>query len=114
MAPLKHGRYMEAPTRGNPKRGEPDLPSAGGEEQRADWYWHQTRRPMPSLVFVLPLMLAYELTVVWKAGASSGSLRTGADSWLRQVLGSAGGADPGALALLVVVGFFGWAGGGAP
>ena len=35
-------------------------------------YWGSTRRPLPSLVFVIPLMLAYEIGVIWHAGASPG------------------------------------------
>jgi hypothetical protein len=63
---------------------------------------------MPSLVFVLPLMLAYELAVLWQGGTSAGALRTGADSWLRQVLEAAGLKDQWFLPLLLVVILLGW------
>lgn len=58
---------------------------------------------MPSLVFVLPLMLAYEFAVVWQGGSSGGTMRTGADSWMRQMLGAAGLTDQWFLPLLLVV-----------
>ena len=56
-------------------------------------YWVQTRRPLPSLVFVLPLLMAYELGVVWLGGDSASGLRTGADAWMRQVLAGVGLTD---------------------
>ena len=54
-------------------------------------------------------MLAYELGVLWQGGASAGSLRTGADAWMRHVVGvvrigrsvaptSGAGRDPSRLA----------------
>jgi hypothetical protein len=49
-------------------------------------YWAQTRRPLPSLVFVLPLLLAYEAGVVWLGGPAAEALRTGADAWVREWL----------------------------
>lgn len=58
------------------------------QEEREDDppYWVMTRRPLPCLVFVIPLLLLYEIGVVWIGGASADALRTGADAWMRRGL----------------------------
>ncbi len=71
-------------------------------------YWALTRRPIPSLTLVLPLMLAYELGVLWQGGTSAGSLRTGADAWMRHVLASLGLVDQWLPPLALVVILLGW------
>jgi hypothetical protein len=53
-------------------------------------YWEVTRRPLPSLAFVLPLLLAYEVGVAWVGRVAAESARTGADAWMRQVLSAVG------------------------
>jgi Type II CAAX prenyl endopeptidase Rce1-like len=75
--------------------------------QRAS-YWSSTRRPLPSLVFVIPLMLAYEIGVVWHTGASAAALRTGADAWMRSALGTLGLTDQWFPPLLLTVVLLGW------
>jgi membrane protease YdiL (CAAX protease family) len=47
-------------------------------------YWSESARPWPSLVFILPMMLVYELGV-WKLG-----VRNGADMWMGKVLSAMG------------------------
>jgi len=52
----------------------------------AQWareYWRQTRRPLASLAFILPLLVLYEGGVVL---LGSQAVRNGADVWLRQLL----------------------------
>lgn len=49
-------------------------------------YWFETRRPFCNLVFLLPLLLAYELGVLAIGGTDSDSFRNGADAWMRQFL----------------------------
>lgn len=49
-------------------------------------YWFETRRPFCNLVFLLPLLLAYELGVVLIGGPNSDAFRNGADAWIRQFL----------------------------
>jgi membrane protease YdiL (CAAX protease family) len=56
-------------------------------------YWAQARQPLASLLFVLPLLLAYELGVAWVGGASAAAVRSGADAWMRQALAAAGLTD---------------------
>lgn len=56
-------------------------------------YWTTTRRPLPSLALVAPIVLAYEAGVVWLGGASSLAARAGADAWMRQTLAEFGLKD---------------------
>jgi hypothetical protein len=53
-------------------------------------YWEATRRPLPSLVFVMPILAVYELGVAWVGGAEAASLRTGIDGWVRRSLAGFG------------------------
>lgn len=46
-------------------------------------YLRSTRHPWPCLLFVLPLVLAYESGVVMLGGPHPENLRNGADNWLR-------------------------------
>jgi hypothetical protein len=46
-------------------------------------YLRATRHPWPCLLFVLPLVLAYESGVVMLGGPHPENLRNGADNWLR-------------------------------
>jgi membrane protease YdiL (CAAX protease family) len=46
-------------------------------------YLRATRHPWPSLLFVLPLMIAYETGVAVLGGPHPETLRNGADNWLR-------------------------------
>ena len=46
-------------------------------------YWSQSRQPLASLVFVLPLLVAYEAGVLLLGPQA---VRNGADVWLRQLL----------------------------
>jgi hypothetical protein len=50
-------------------------------------YWQQSRRPLASLAFVLPLLLFYEAGVIF---LGTQAVRNGADVWLRQVLDQLG------------------------
>jgi hypothetical protein len=46
-------------------------------------YLRATRHPWPSLLFVLPLLIAYEAGVAVLGGPHPEQLRNGADNWLR-------------------------------
>jgi hypothetical protein len=46
-------------------------------------YFWATRHPWPSLLFLLPLLLAYEAGILWLGGTHPEALRNGADTWLR-------------------------------
>jgi Type II CAAX prenyl endopeptidase Rce1-like len=80
----------------------------GDAGRRPFSYWASTRRPLPSLTLVAPLMLAYELGVLWQGGASAASLRTGADAWMRHLLASFGLIDQWFPPLALVVILLGW------
>jgi membrane protease YdiL (CAAX protease family) len=71
-------------------------------------YWQATRHPWSCVLFVLPLLAAYELGVRWLAPSTSEECRNGADAWLRAAL-AAGGISPiyGAPAVLLLV-LLGW------
>ena len=53
-------------------------------------YWEHSRRPLLSLLFVLPLLVAYEAGVLWLGPQA---VRNGADVWLRQFLEGLGFAE---------------------
>ncbi len=46
-------------------------------------YLSSTRHPWPCLLFLLPLLLAYEAGVLLLGGPQAETLRNGADAWLR-------------------------------
>lgn len=71
-------------------------------------YWTVTRRPLPCLAFVAPILLAYELGVVWLGGPSAEALRTGADAWMRRGLASLGLTDHWLLPLGLVIALLAW------
>ena len=71
-------------------------------------YWEQSRLPWPSLVFLMPLLVAYEIGVLWLGGRHSAELRSGADAWLRGGLEAIGLGVGWLPPLLVVLGLLGW------
>jgi hypothetical protein len=68
-------------------------------------YWALSRTPLTSLVFSLPLVLAYEGGVLW---LGRGTPRNGADVWLRQLLDACGFGAYFLLPALTVVGLLAW------
>ncbi len=77
-----------------------------GERDRS--YWSTTRRPLPCLVFVAPILLAYELGVFWLGGDSADALRTGADAWMRRGLVALSLTDRWFLPLSLILVLVGW------
>lgn len=77
-------------------------------ELDAPGYWASTRRPLPSLALVAPIVLAYEGGVVWLGGAASNALRTGADAWMRRSLAELGLTDRWFLPLALLMVLLGW------
>ena len=71
-------------------------------------YWSTTRRPLPGLVFILPILLAYEAGVIWLGGPSADALRAGADAWVRQGLAAFGLTDRWLLPIALVSGLLAW------
>jgi hypothetical protein len=71
----------------------------------ADTYWSISRTPLTSLVFSLPLVLAYEGGVLL---LGRGSPRNGADVWLRTILDHLGFGQYFLLPALTIVGLLAW------
>ena len=71
-------------------------------------YWHQSRLPWPSLVFLMPMLVAYEVGVLWVGGQNSEEIRSGADVWLRGGLDAIGLGVAWLPPLLVVLGLLVW------
>jgi len=57
-------------------------PPAAPPPQASD-YWHQSRQPLASLMFVVPLLVVYEAGVLFLGPQA---IRNGADVWLRGLL----------------------------
>ncbi len=72
-------------------------------------YFNSTRHPWPSLLFLLPLLAAYEGGVLWLGGKHPDALRNGADAWMRWALDNAGVQIAHAPPALVGLFFIGWA-----
>jgi hypothetical protein len=78
---------------------------ASDEQLADDSYWALSRTPLTSLVFTLPLVLAYEGGVLL---LGRGTPRNGADVWLRQTLDGLGFGQYFLLPVLTVVGLLAW------
>ncbi|MGC1274988.1 MAG: CPBP family intramembrane glutamic endopeptidase [Planctomycetaceae bacterium] len=68
----------------------------------SDEYWTSTRRPFVCLVFLAPLLIAYEIGVLWLGDGREELLRNGADTWMRSWLYAAGVQNSFALPLVVM------------
>ena len=68
-------------------------------------YWAISRAPLTSLVFALPLVLAYEGGVLL---LGRGTPRNGADVWLRQALDALGFGSYFLLPTLTILGLLAW------
>jgi membrane protease YdiL (CAAX protease family) len=71
-------------------------------------YWSATRKPLTCLIFVIPLLAAYEAGVVWLGGRDSDAFRSGADAWLRGGLEYFGLNRPWLVPTMVIVGLLVW------
>jgi hypothetical protein len=75
---------------------------------KPDGYLSATRHPWPSLLFLLPLLAAYEGGVLWLGGTHPEALRNGADTWLHWGLERFGLHQLYWVPGLIVVVLFGW------
>lgn len=71
------------------------------QEQRDADYWDEARTPLSSLMFLLPLIVTYELGVLAIDQDQPDALRNGADFWMRSLLSRAG-AEQVLLPLIVI------------
>jgi hypothetical protein len=81
-----------------------------GSNSGLDTYWNQTRRPLPCLVFLIPLLTLYEVGVLWASqnGGNVDVIQNGADSWMRWAIGQFGISPVYVLPLLILLIFTGW------
>ena len=70
--------------------------------RRAETYWIESRRPLASLVFLAPLLIAYEVGVLLLG------VQNGADAFMRWLLGSMGLGQHFLLPFLTVCVLLGW------
>jgi membrane protease YdiL (CAAX protease family) len=77
-------------------------------DARRKSYLAATRHPWPCLLFLLPLLAAYECGVLWLGGNQADALRNGADAWLRWGLEASGVYPLYWPAGLIAVVFVGW------
>jgi hypothetical protein len=82
-----------------------ELTVAGSWSQTASYYWSQSRRPLASLAFVLPLLVLYEGGVVI---LGPHAVRNGADVWLRRLLDGLGFGSYFLLPVITVGLLLGW------
>jgi hypothetical protein len=71
-------------------------------------YLRATRHPWPTMWLLLPLLLAYEVGIIWLGGSNAQALRNGADSWLRWGLEAFGLNQLIVAPALVAVAFIVW------
>ena len=71
-------------------------------------YWLQAKLPLNCLLFLAPLLVVYELGVIWLGGSRSDELRNGADHWMRGWLRQTGCERTLWLPLFVVAGLLAW------
>jgi hypothetical protein len=71
-------------------------------------YFPATRHPWPCFLFLLPLLLLYEVGVVVLGGMHPETLRNGADNWLRWGLGSMGVQTHYIAPVVLLLGFGIW------
>lgn len=78
------------------------------ETPKADDYWSATRQPLSSLVFLTPLLITYEIGVLWVGGLRSDTVRNGADAWMRDWLQQIGITGLWYLPLLLAAVLLAW------
>lgn len=71
-------------------------------------YWHSARRPLPSLVFLVPLLVVYEVGVLVMGGGRPETIRNGADFWMRDALMQLGIGSAIVLPALLIGGLLAW------
>jgi len=71
-------------------------------------YLQATRHPWPCLLFLLPLLVLYEIGVFWLGGSQPEALRNGADAWLRWGLERFGVRQLYLVPAVLAVLFLGW------
>ena len=71
-------------------------------------YWSEAQRPLPALLFLLPLLAVYEFGILSLGGEQADLLRNAADCWLRQWMLASGVMHPWVLPVAVIGLLGGW------
>jgi len=71
-------------------------------------YWYDARRPLASLVFLIPWIVVYEAGVLMLGNQQPDALRNGADYWMRNWLSMSGIGQGLLLPMLVVLSLLAW------
>ena len=71
-------------------------------------YWSSTRRPAAALIFVVPLLIVYELGVAYVGRGDPDSCRAGLDVWLRDGLRGLGLTDRWLVPMAMAGGLLAW------
>lgn len=87
---------------------ETSTPPPSAAKPVAPDYWELTRQPLPSLIFLLPLLFVYEIGVILLAQSGITSARNGADHWIREGLLSVGFEQVNLLPSLIVFALGAW------
>jgi hypothetical protein len=76
---------------------KPEIPKADRDD-----YWSVARQPLHCLLFLLPLLVVYEIGVDFAAAGAPDAVRNGADHWMRAGLRLAGFRHPLLLPIVVI------------
>ena len=79
---------------------------AGGADEGA--YWNISRQPLAALLFLLPMVAAYELGAHYMVGGGVEPVRNGADHWLRSAMAGQGWDEPWLLPAVLLGGLLAW------
>jgi hypothetical protein len=80
-------------------------PDSEGPATTVESYWSESRRPFASLLFTVPLLVAYEAGVLF---LGRHAMRNGAEAWLRQLLDMLGFSQYFLLPILTICILLGW------
>ena len=83
--------------------------TTSNEISTPDSYWTQTRRPLPCLVFLIPLLTLYEVGVLWSSQHGDiENVQNGADSWMRWAIEQVGFSPAYVLPFIILLVFTCW------
>lgn len=82
--------------------------SSSRPRSKSESYWSLARSPLHCLIFLLPLLVTYELGILWLGGSQAYQLRNGADYWMRGWLQQQGWETPWLLPALIVAALLLW------
>lgn len=71
-------------------------------------YWNISKQPLAAMMFLLPMVAAYELGAHYMVGGGVEPVRNGADHWLRTFLAGQGWSEPWLLPAGLLGGLLAW------